>query len=450
MKISEEILKKDIEGYLNNKHQHIDDDNFNDIYKIITESRSKYIDEANTIKVIGSGGNGIVFEITNSKGITFCLKCLYNKKDEREVRFFNEIKAMKELSEINGILPIIDDGIKEGFDYYVMPLCKRYSLTYDKTFLDKIEDLIRIGEIIKNIHDKNIAHRDIKINNILILDNKIYLSDFGLVKFINNDDNITKSPIGGPRLISPPEFQQVVDDDWDYRYSDVYLFSKIVWQVLTKSVHGFWGEYTINRNNYISIDRIKDCFPAENIVAITPINEMLLNTTSSSFKHRKKYDISYCIKKLEEEKNIFEWCSDGIEKMICKDDINIIKFYNHENTSIVSFEPEVRNIIRTLIKNKVIKKELKYYTIGKEIELISLMINDIRFEDEILYIELLKNRKIIGKVRYIISDSHDMKIILMFDNVTIPSSTIKRIENFNENEGEYLLDSSSEIIISFD
>ena len=61
-----------------------------------------------------------------------------------------------------------------------MPKAKPYKPTRTSNLYDKIIDMLQLARIIKCIHDRKGAHRDIKPENILILDDQLVLSDFGL------------------------------------------------------------------------------------------------------------------------------------------------------------------------------------------------------------------------------------------------------------------------------
>jgi serine/threonine-protein kinase len=84
--------------------------------------------------------------------------------DKRKLRFKDEINTLEHLSKFKNpyVVPLIDYNTSDdGLYWYVMPIGKT------------------IG--IKSIHDLNYYHRDIKPNNILIVEDEIKLADFGLV-----------------------------------------------------------------------------------------------------------------------------------------------------------------------------------------------------------------------------------------------------------------------------
>ena len=62
----------------------------------------------------------------------------------------------------------------------------------------------QIVNALKILYQKDIFHRDIKPNNILIENNVIYLCDFGLSKYISQDNyDIKQSIVGSPLFMSP-------------------------------------------------------------------------------------------------------------------------------------------------------------------------------------------------------------------------------------------------------
>jgi serine/threonine protein kinase len=63
----------------------------------------------------------------------------------------------------------------------------REKLINEKEKINKI--MYRIIEIIENVHEHYVIHRDIKIDNFMILENEIFIIDFGMATFYIDEEN---------------------------------------------------------------------------------------------------------------------------------------------------------------------------------------------------------------------------------------------------------------------
>ena len=228
---------------------------------------------------IGKGGNGIVYvtELYDGgkelpyKG-NYAIKFLeisskfVHEKEKRVQRFIKEIKTVLLFQDsIRGIIPIYDASIflEENQEniWYLMPKADRYNIK-NFSVKEKLVQMIQVGNCIKQLHERGFAHRDIKPKNLLIFENHLCLSDFGLVW--NIEDTVgTITEVNdrlGPQNIRPPEMQMIeAVNGVDYRKSDVYLFAKTIWIVLHDDYNkGFSGEYSRSHSAvYINKDDFK-------------------------------------------------------------------------------------------------------------------------------------------------------------------------------------------------
>lgn len=209
--------------------------------------------------VVGSGGNGKVYDVElvgNPQNIPsardgYVIKVLtHNNAPKRIDRFTREINTViKNQNQVKGMLPIYDFslGVENNLYWFLMPKARRYSYSKNNAY-DKLKHMLDLGQIIVELHSRNFAHRDIKPDNILFYDRHIYLSDYGLMWEEDAPHIITSSgePLG-PYIIRPPEFERFADRVENIEMfcaSDVYLFAKTLWMIVSKNSSGFFREYS--------------------------------------------------------------------------------------------------------------------------------------------------------------------------------------------------------------
>lgn len=149
-------------------------------------------------------------------------------------RFQLEAKTIGSLQNPN-ILPLYDYGAYEDVLYLVMQYVEGGTL----------EDLIEMGamnindveKIVRSVasgldyaHNRGVVHRDIKPANILIQDGHPLLADFGMVKMVAGNSNLTGTAIvGTPSYMAPEQGQGL---DVDHRV-DVYALAAMTYEMLT-------------------------------------------------------------------------------------------------------------------------------------------------------------------------------------------------------------------------
>ena len=158
-------------------------------------------------ELIGVGGMANVYkaaDIIEDKIVAVkILKDEYLSNDEFLRRFRNESKAIAVLSHPN-IVKIFDVSLGDGIQYIVMEYVDGLTL---KEYIEQqhvlrwkeaVHFTVQILRALQHAHDKGIVHRDIKPQNIMLLqDGTIKVMDFGIARFARDDGRtVTDKAIG--------------------------------------------------------------------------------------------------------------------------------------------------------------------------------------------------------------------------------------------------------------
>ena len=202
---------------------------------------------------LGEGGMGVVYEAEQTAmDRKVALKVLHPhlNDDELYVRFQREAAASSKLEHPN-IITVYDFGRTENASLYIA-----MEFIDGKSLDDEIKQngpleykrACRIGSQIcsalRNAHDKNIIHRDMKPENVMLCrrgdeTDFVKVLDFGIAKMMDEGGTdqqkaLTKTGMvfGTPQYMSP---EQVRGEKLDWR-SDIYSVGIIVYEMLTGSL----------------------------------------------------------------------------------------------------------------------------------------------------------------------------------------------------------------------
>ena len=123
--------------------------------------------------IIGKGGFGCVYkslDLRTNKNVA--IKQIYYENNEEKSLIINEINLMKNIDSFYCI-KLIDNFIDEKYIYIVMELCDdnldNYVKNKGKLKIEVIQKiLVQLNDVLRIMKSKNISHRNIKPENILI------------------------------------------------------------------------------------------------------------------------------------------------------------------------------------------------------------------------------------------------------------------------------------------
>ena len=214
------------------------------------------------LREIGRGGMGAVFEaVHESIGQRIAIKTLNEElsSDARHTaRFFDEARAVN-IVQHPGLVRVFDHGVMEGGTAYIsMEFLQGESLQERISRLRKSNERMplpealrisrQIGSALEAVHEKAIAHRDLKPGNLYLVPDqeapggeRVKVLDFGIAKFFgspdlqNADGDVERhlttvgKLLGTPVYMSPEQCSgaEQIDDR-----IDVYALGVIMYQLL--------------------------------------------------------------------------------------------------------------------------------------------------------------------------------------------------------------------------
>lgn len=207
------------------------------------------VDRYEILEKVGAGGMSDVYKAKDHiLGRYVAIKVLKQEFSEDRnfvTKFRTEAQSAAGLEHPN-IVNIYDVGSDDGFYYIVMEYVEGITLkTYIEkkgqlSFKESVSIAIQVARGIEAAHNKEIIHRDIKPQNIMIsTEGKVKVTDFGIARAASSN-TISADVMGSVHYASP---EQARNGFVDAR-SDLYSLGIVMYEMITGRVP-FDGDTTV-------------------------------------------------------------------------------------------------------------------------------------------------------------------------------------------------------------
>lgn len=273
----------------------------------------KINDRYEIIRVIGEGGMANVYlamdTILNRKVAVKVLRGDLANDEKFVRRFQREALSASSLNHPN-IVEMYDVGEDDGNFYIVMEYVEGKNLKQlikrrTKLSLPEVIDIMKqLTDGIAHAHDSFIIHRDIKPQNMLILDNGLVkITDFGIAVALNSTQLTQTNSVMGSVHYLPPE--QAAGKGATFK-SDIYSLGILMYELVTGKLP-FKGENAVE----IALKQMKEPIPSvrdEDESIPQSVENIILKACAKNPKNRYEnaremyYDLCKCLD--EENANV--------------------------------------------------------------------------------------------------------------------------------------------------
>ena len=229
----------------------------------------EHLGDYTIIDTLGEGSSGVVF-LVEKDAKRYALKVFKFgsvndiKQEELQSRFLREAEFLSEIHHPN-VVQLEEFGFsEEGIPYIVMEYLqgttlKPLILNNDFSVRRKMQLILEVAKAVSAMHEKLIIHRDIKPDNIMILENgDVKLTDFGIIRIPDSDLTMIINIMGSPAYLAPEGF---ISADVDHR-CDIFSIGVVTYELIT------------GRRPFVA----DDLFSMANIIQTeTPVNPLELN-----------------------------------------------------------------------------------------------------------------------------------------------------------------------------
>jgi hypothetical protein len=203
---------------------------------------------------LGSGGNGEVWIATRPDVDRVALKMIPHRSGERYERFRSEVQWLTRHSGVGGVIPLLDAYAPTRLTnkergWIAMPIATRVAdgVGSPPELPLAVRHVAEAAATLAELAQEGSYHRDLKPDNLLVLDRHCVLADFGLVAYpdrppLTADDR----PLGAFGFMA--DEMKVRPADADPGPADVWSLAKTLWCLAVERAYPPEGPFTTDHS----------------------------------------------------------------------------------------------------------------------------------------------------------------------------------------------------------
>jgi serine/threonine protein kinase len=326
------------------------------------------------LEKIGEGGMGKVYKakchVLNRFVAIKILKTELNNDEDFVARFKREATSIAKLSHPN-IVNVHDVGTEENINFIVMEYIEGKTLKQvikangRINSKEAVEIAYQIAKALECAHKSNIVHRDIKPDNIMIMeDNMVKVMDFGIAKVADSSTVTNVSIMGTVRYLSPEQAKGNLVDG----RTDIYSLGVVMYEMVT-------GQVPYNAESSISIAMMhiqEPVIPPKEIISDIPenINQVILKSMEKEpiKRYQTAREMADILKTIKENPNFKINISQGPEDATMMMAPIVTSDIGNEFTTFMSPASEDENTMTK--KDKVVLPTIKKLSKNKKVMII--------------------------------------------------------------------------------
>lgn len=216
-------------------------------------------------------------------------------KENSVKRFGEEIRLLEKLKALKSVPDIVESDRGGRRPWYVM---RKYSRLSVRDYGDAVRIIINLATVLKHVHNAGIAHKDVKIGNVLLDDDgDVVLCDFGIAvdeetpeellfygspfRRFDIPDEMTRPVVAGMNV----DRRRIIEM---YQASDVYMLGWCAYHILTRDFQG----KSVPPADYLSFEqsiRSMNDLRGE-CLSITILYKIILEAMNSDYRKRCSLD----------------------------------------------------------------------------------------------------------------------------------------------------------------